>query len=126
MSEYHGPERRKHPSDCAFPEKWQEVQDDRRYFRETLTRIETKLDGLADDHDTHVKKMFEGNGKPAIIPSFDKRIEKLEAAMVPRDDVVEMVKAYSVGKRIILGVAAVASIGFAATLFFHLFRKANQ
>jgi hypothetical protein len=108
---------------CKFPERWQEVHDDRKAFKDILTRIEGKLDTLANDHNHHVTKMFQGNGKPAIIPTLENRLTLLETAMVPHDDVVEMVNAFKIGKGCIISIASVAALGFLAILFWHLFQK---
>ena len=94
---------------CLHPERWDHVT-------KSLERIEGKLD-------THNVRLFEGNGHEAIIPAFDKRLFKLEAAVVPRDDVMQMVNAFRVGRGIIIAIATVAAIGFAGMVFWHFFRR---
>jgi hypothetical protein len=108
---------------CAFPARWQEIQDDRKSFREALERIEAVLSKLSDDHDEHVRKLFEGNGHPAIIPDLKQRLATLEGNIMPRDDVRDVVQAFKVGKAILWTVGMVAAVGFSATLFWHLFKK---
>ena len=109
---------------CHFPARWQEVQDDRRAFKESLERIEAMLTKLSDDHDEHVKKLFEGNGHPAIIPDLKQRLALLEGNVLPRDDVRDVVQAFKVGKSVLYTVGLVAAVGFCGILFWHLFRKA--
>lgn len=106
-----------HPAVCLHEERWQII-------KEHLSRIEEKVDLLASDHTDHVKKMFEGNGKPAIIPDLSHRVASIEAAMLPRDDVRDVVVAFKAGKAILWTVGVVAAIGFAGILFWHLFKKA--
>lgn len=104
---------------CLHPERWERVEGKVDGNTAALERIERKL-----EH--HNVKLFEGNGREAIIPSFDKRLSKLEEAVVPRDDVMQMVNAFRVGRGIILGIATVAAIGFLGTLFWHLFQRVRQ
>lgn len=106
---------------CAFPERWQEVQDDRKYFREQLADIKALLTKLSSDHDEHVKKLYTGNSHPAVIPTINQRITTLEQTVLPRDDVRDVVVAFKVGKAILITVAGVAALGFLGILFWHLF-----
>ena len=57
---------------CLHPERWQEVRD-------ALKRIEDKLDRLDDSHGDLHKRMFVGNGTPAMTVRID-RCERVAAA----------------------------------------------
>jgi len=52
--------------ECAFPAKWQQIEDDRTMFREMLTRIEKKIDEIDEKVDHHHKRMFVDNGTLSI------------------------------------------------------------
>ncbi len=93
---------------CLHPDRWE-------YVQASLVRIEAKQDKLN-------ARLFEGNGQPAIIPTHHARISQLEESMVPHDDVVEMVKAFKVGKSVIWAIGIVAAIGMATVAFWHLFQ----
>lgn len=102
---------------CLHQDRWDEV-------RAALRRIEDKVDKLDGDHDDLHHKMFEGNGKPAIIPTLELRVASLEREIVPRDDVRDMVSAFKVGRTIIMAIATVAAVGFAGIAFWHFFKRA--
>lgn len=119
-AKYAGPERRKHESvDCT--------QEPR------LVGMEAKINSIeernAETHalvkDLHTRLLL-GNGKPAIVVDFDKRLTSLEGTVVPHDDVQEMLGAFRVGKTLIMAVATVAVIGFSAMLFWHFFKPATH
>lgn len=51
---------------CLYPDRWQEESDFHREIRESLKRLESKVDSLADDHGDLHKRVFVGNGQPAM------------------------------------------------------------
>ena len=93
---------------CLHEDKWESVEKGN-------ARIEAKLDKLYE-------KLFDGNGTPAIIPAFTIRLTNLERDTVPRDDLVEMLKAFKVGKALCWAIGSVAAIGAAGMAFFHFFK----
>ncbi len=63
---------------CKFPERWQEVQDDRKAFREALGRIESDLQAIKSKLDHHHSRMFIDNGSPSIQTRLTQGIARFE------------------------------------------------
>lgn len=57
---------------CFHPERWQEVRD-------ALKRIEEKLDKLDDGHNDLHKRVFIGNGQPAMLTTLREHDQTLKA-----------------------------------------------
>ena len=93
---------------CLHEDRWENVERGN-------SRIEAKLDKLYE-------KLFDGNGTPAAIPAIHNRLTILEKDSVPRDDLVEMLKAFKVGKALCWAIGSVAAIGAAGMAFFHFFK----
>lgn len=93
---------------CLHEDKWDIVED-------RTERIENKLDKLYE-------KLFDGNGAPAAIPDITRRLTVLEHDAVSRDDIIEMLRAFKVGKALCWAIGSVAALGAVATIFFHFFK----
>jgi methionine synthase II (cobalamin-independent) len=65
--------------ECAFPAKWQQIEDDRAMFKTILTRIEKKIDELDTKVDHHHKRMFVDNGTPSIQTRLTEGVAKFSA-----------------------------------------------
>lgn len=85
---------------CLYPERWQEDKDFRREIRDSLLRLETKVDSLADDHGDLHKRVFVGNGQPSLIVTIREHDQLLRGIMWT------------------VGAVATAVIGVACKVFF--------
>ena len=120
---YDGPERRAHI--CDQSDRIAHIEAEQAAVKTSISFM------LAQSSETNSivkhleQKLLTGNGKDAIVVEWDKRLTKLESSIVPRDDVMEMVSAFKIGRGCIISIATVAAIGFLAILFWHLFKKAT-
>lgn len=59
---------------CLYPDRWQEEKDFKREIRDWCVRVEHKIDSLTNEHGDLHKRVFVGNGQPALFP----RVIRLE------------------------------------------------
>ena len=95
--------------ECAFPAKWQQIEDDRTMFKVMLTRIEKKIDEIDEKVDHHHKRMFVDNGTPSVQTRLTEGVAKfsaLDARITDLETQPRRLLAWAVGIAAILGTVA--------------------